>query len=145
MKNKYEYCLILILIIELIIGCSSSTRYSKTINVNEKNEIKEFRILETETGTASYYADEFNGRKTANGEIYDMNALTAAHPTYPFNTKLKVTNLQNGKNVEVRVNDRMPQFKNRIIDLSFAAAKRIDMINAGIQDVKIEVLSWGNN
>lgn len=145
MKNKYEYCLILILIIELIIGCSSSTRYSKSLNENEKNEIKEFRILETETGTASYYADEFNGRKTANGEIYDMNALTAAHPTYPFNTKLKVTNLQNGKNVEVRVNDRMPQFKNRIIDLSFAAAKRIDMINAGIQDVKIEVLSWGNN
>jgi rare lipoprotein A len=142
-KSKFTYHLILVIIIELFIGCSSSTRYSKSINVNEKNEIKEYGILETETGTASFYADEFNGRKTANGEIYDMNALTAAHPTYPFNTKLKVTNLQNGKSVEVRVNDRMPQFKNRIIDLSLAAAKKIDMISNGIQEVKIEVLSWG--
>ena len=72
-----------------------------------------------------------------------MNDLTAAHPSYPFNTMVKVTNLKNGKTVEVRINDRMPQFKNRIIDLSLAAAKKIEMINAGIQEVKIEVISWG--
>lgn len=143
MKIATLYRLFLLSVIGLFVGCSLSTRYSKSINENEKSEIKGFRILETETGTASYYADEFNGSKTANGEIYYMNALTAAHPTYPFNTELRVTNLQNGKSVEVRVNDRMPQFKNRILDLSLAAAKKIDMISAGIQEVKIEVISWG--
>ncbi|MBK7629763.1 MAG: septal ring lytic transglycosylase RlpA family protein [Ignavibacteriales bacterium] len=111
MKIATLYRLFLLSVIGLFVGCSLSTRYSKSINENEKSEIKGFRILETETGTASYYADEFNGSKTANGEIYYMNALTAAHPTYPFNTELRVTNLQNGKSVEVRVNDRMPQFK----------------------------------
>ncbi len=65
--------------------------------------VKEDRILETETGTASYYADEFNGRKTANGEIYNINELTAAHPSYPFNTFVRVTNVKNGKSVEVRL------------------------------------------
>ena len=100
--------------------------------------------MSTETGTASYYSDEFDGRKTANGEIYDMNELTAAHPSYPFNTLVRVTNVMNGKSVEVRINDRMPQFKNRIIDLSLAAAKKIDMIKAGIQEVKVEVLKWGS-
>ncbi len=90
-----------------------------------------------------YYADEFNGRNTANGEVYDMNDFTAAHPFYPFNTIVKVINISNGKSVEVRINDRMPNFKERIIDLSLVAAKKIDMINAGIQDVKIEVLKWG--
>jgi rare lipoprotein A len=143
MKTKYIYRLIIIIIIELFFGCSSSTRYSKSIYENEKNNSKDLDVLETEMGVASYYSEEFNGRKTASGEIYNMNDLTAAHPTYPFNTKLKVTNLRNGKNVEVRINDRMPQFKNRIVDLSLAAAKKIDMITAGIQEVKIEVLSWG--
>ena len=144
MKFRIIYRLIFIAAIVLLVGCSSSTRYSKSLDENEKkNDIREYGILETETGTASYYADEFNGRITANGEIYDMNDLTAAHPSYSFNTILKVTNLKNGKTVEVRINDRMPQFKNRIIDLSLAAAKKIDMINAGIQDVKIEVIRWG--
>jgi rare lipoprotein A len=110
----------------------------------EKSEETNFRILETETGTASYYADEFDGKKTASGEIYDMNKLTAAHPSYPMNTICLVTNLKNGLSVEVRINDRMPSFKSRIIDLSLAAAKEIDMIRDGIQDVKIEVLEWGS-
>ncbi len=144
MKFRILYRLIFFTTIVLLVGCSSSTRYSKSISENEKKtDIREFGILETETGTASYYADEFNGRKTAYGEIYDMNDLTAAHPSYPFNTMVKVTNLKNGKTVEVRINDRMPQFKNRIIDLSLAAAKKIEMINAGIQEVKIEVINWG--
>jgi rare lipoprotein A len=126
-------------------ACSSSTRYTKSGDDSGKDvRIKEDITLETETGTASYYADEFDGRKTANGEIYDMNELTAAHPSYPFNTLVRVTNVINGKSVEVRINDRMPQFKNRIIDLSLAAAKKIDMIKAGIQEVKVEVLKWGS-
>lgn len=140
-KNTYH--LFLFTTFVLIVGCSSSSRYSRSINDNEKNDIKTIKILETETGIASYYADEFNGRKTASGEIYNMNDMTAAHPTYPFNTELIVTNLQNGKSVEVRINDRMPKFKNRIIDLSLAAAKKIEMISNGIQKVKIDVLRWG--
>lgn len=144
MKTEIIYRFLFLATIAFLVGCTSSTRYSRSIDVNEKkDDSREFKVLETETGTASYYADEFNGRKTANGEIYNMYDLTAAHPTYPFNTKLKVINLQNGKSVEVRINDRMPQFKSRIIDLSLAAAKKIDMINTGIQEVKVEVLSWG--
>ncbi len=125
-------------------ACSSTARYTKSIEKTEKrNDTRERKFVETETGTASYYADEFNGKNTASGETYDMNDLTAAHKSYPFNTILKVTNLRNGKSVEVRVNDRMPPFKNRVIDLSFASAKWIDMINSGIQEVKIEVISLG--
>ena len=141
--NKYFYLSALSII--FFYACSSSTRYTRSGDASGENiRIKEESTLESETGTASYYSDEFNGRKTANGEIYDMNGLTAAHPSYPFNTIVRVTNLLNGKNVEVRINDRMPQFKNRIIDLSLAAAKKIDMIKDGIQEVKVEVLEWGN-
>jgi rare lipoprotein A len=140
-KVKY---LIFLLSILFFSACSSSVRYTKTESNKEKSEETDSRILETGTGTASYYADEFDGKKTASGEIYDMNKLTAAHPSFPLNTKVKVTNLKNGLSVEVRINDRMPSFKNRIIDLSLEAAKEIDMIKAGIQEVKVEVLEWGN-
>jgi rare lipoprotein A len=144
MAFKIKYIALIPAVSVIFYSCSSSTRYAKSVNVSGVNvEIKEVGSLETETGTASYYADEFNGKKTANGEIYNMNELTSAHPSYPFNTIVRVTNLANGKSVEVRINDRMPNYKNRIIDLSFAAAKKIDMISAGIQDVKIEVLEWG--
>ncbi len=91
-----------------------------------------------QTGEASYYAHQFHGRKTANGEIFDMNKLTAAHRNLPFGTKLRVTNLQNGKQVTVRVNDRGPFVKGRIIDVSYEAAKQLDMIRSGIADVTIE-------
>jgi len=142
MKSKYY--LVLTLVVGLFFGCSSTARYSRINDYSEKDtRINNLNLLGVETGTASFYADEFDGKKTANGEVYNMNDLTAAHPSYPFNTLVKVINLSNQKSVEVRINDRMPQFKGRIIDLSFAAAKKIDMINAGIQDVKVEVLKWG--
>ena len=139
-----KYYLGFILVSLIFYNCSSTTRYSRT-NDSPDNDtrIKNPNVPEVETGTASYYADEFDGKKTANGEIYDMNSLTAAHPTYPFNTLVKVTNLSNQKSVEVRINDRMPQFKGRILDLSLAAANKIEMVNAGIQEVKVEVLEWG--
>ena len=91
----------------------------------------------SETGMASFYAESYNGKKTANGEIYHSSALTAAHKTLPFGTKVKVTNLSNGKSVKVRVNDRGPFVAGRIIDLTKKAAKKIDMINAGVVKVKI--------
>ena len=94
--------------------------------------------VKTETGMASFYANNHNGRKTASGERYNSNKMTAAHKTLPFGTLVRVTNLSNGKSVEVRINDRGPFARGRIIDLSLSAAKKIDMINDGVTKVKIK-------
>jgi len=91
----------------------------------------------TRKGIASYYADFYEGRTTANGEKFRQNKITAAHKTLPFGTIVKVTNLANNKTVVVRINDRGPYVKGRIIDLTKAAAKEIDMVGAGISKVKI--------
>lgn len=90
-----------------------------------------------ETGKASYYANKFNGRKTANGQTFRNSKRTAAHKTLPFGTKVTVTNIRNGKSVTVRVNDRGPFVAGRIIDLSKKAARKIDMVQEGVGDVKI--------
>lgn len=92
----------------------------------------------TQAGKASYYADKFQGRKTANGETFRQNRMTAAHQTLPFGTKVKVTNLANGKTVKVRVNDRGPFVAGRIIDLSKKAARKLGMTQAGVANVKIK-------
>ena len=97
----------------------------------------------TQEGLASFYAKEFHGRKTSSGEQFDMNALTAAHRTYPFGTIVKITNLKNGQEVEVKINDRGPVKPERIIDLSFAAAKVIGLDRMGLARVRLEVLEWG--
>lgn len=94
----------------------------------------------TQTGTASYYAGRFHGRKTASGEIYDSKKLTAAHRTLKFGTMVKVTNLKNNLSVIVKVNDRGPFAHNRIIDISQAAAKEIGMLKTGTTQVRIEVV-----
>ncbi len=91
-------------------------------------------------GEASYYAHKFHGRTTANGEIYDENKMTAAHKTLPFGTTVRVTNLANGKKVVVRINDRGPFVKGRIIDLSYRAAGELDYIARGIVKVSVEIL-----
>lgn len=96
-------------------------------------------------GVASYYADEFHGRKTANGEVYDMHTMTAAHRTLPFGTKIKVKNTTNGKTVIVRVNDRGPFKDDRIIDVSFEAAKQLGMIGPGTAWVELEILETGSD
>ena len=96
-----------------------------------------------ERGNATWYGGRFHGRKTASGEIFDENAMTAAHKTLPFDTRVRVTNLNNGRTVEVRITDRGPYAKGRIIDLSKAAATRLDMIRAGVVPVKLEVLRLG--
>jgi rare lipoprotein A len=97
-----------------------------------------------EEGQASWYGVPFHGRRTANGEIYDMNQLTAAHRTLPFDTILRVTNLMNGLWADVRITDRGPFVENRIIDLSRAAAGAIDMVRAGVEPVRLQVISGGN-
>jgi len=91
----------------------------------------------TRKGLASYYADSYEGKTTANGEIYRQGKITAAHKTLPFGTKVEVTNLSNNKSVIVRINDRGPYIRGRIIDLTKAAAKEIDMVGAGVAKVKI--------
>lgn len=97
-------------------------------------------VLKTDTGVASYYALKFHGRKTANGDIFHKDSLTAAHKTLPFGTKVRVTNLKNNKSVVVKINDRGMHGKKRIIDLSQAAAKELNMIGSGLIKVKVEVL-----
>ncbi len=92
------------------------------------------------TGSASWYGAELNGRTTASGEPFDMDDLTAAHPTLPFGTIVRVTNQDNGKSVIVRVNDRGPFSGKRVIDLSRKAAKSIGMLKRGVGRVKIEIL-----
>jgi rare lipoprotein A len=94
----------------------------------------------TEEGNASWYGNPFHGRRASNGEVYDMNKLTAAHRTLPFETMVRVTNLNNGKSTTVRITDRGPFVDNRIIDLSQAAAREIESIGPGIVPVRIEVL-----
>lgn len=124
----------------LLGGCAASPRFtSERFNrgsVGGGESVSE--------GIASYYADEYHGRKTSNGEIYDMNGMTAAHQQLPFNTRVKVLNLANGKSVEVRINDRGPFKDDRIIDLSYAAAKALGMIGTGTARVRIDILELGN-
>jgi rare lipoprotein A len=93
-------------------------------------------------GTASWYGAEFNGRLTASGEVYDMYKMTAAHKTLPLGTMVRVTNEENGKTVEVKINDRGPYVKGRIIDLSRTAGRSIGMRDAGTAKVKLEVIRW---
>jgi rare lipoprotein A len=95
----------------------------------------------TEEGIASWYGIPFHGRRASNGEVYDMNKLTAAHRTLPFETVVRVTNLSNGKATVVRITDRGPFVDNRIIDLSMAAAREIDSVGAGVVPVRLEIVS----
>lgn len=98
----------------------------------------------TEQGTASWYGAQFNGRRTSDGEIYNMFQYTAAHRTLPFGAVVQVTNLNNGKQVEVRINDRGPFVGNRIIDLSYSAAVAIGMIGTGTAPVRLDVIAGPN-
>lgn len=94
----------------------------------------------TQSGKASYYARMHHGQRTANGETHDQNALVAAHRSLPFGTRVRVTNQQNGKQVIVRINDRGPFRRGRIIDVSRAAAAQLDMLERGVVRVRIETL-----
>ena len=148
----------------ILVGCSSAPRFysnnstktksgEKRIFSSEKSRVDTLRnlpasninsnSLETVTGFASFYADDFDGKLTANGETYNMYELTAAHRTYPFNTMIRVVNLANNKTVIVRINDRGPVPEDRIIDLSLGAAKQLGMENSGVQKVRLEIIEFG--
>jgi rare lipoprotein A len=95
-------------------------------------------------GISSYYGPKFHGKLTANGEIFDMYGVTAAHKKFPFNTMVRVTNENNGKSLMIRINDRGPYVDGRILDCSFGAAKKLGFVGEGTAPVKIEILEWGD-
>ncbi len=130
MLNK-QSSFIIILLLGFIASSCGTIRSTETM-----------RTLDT--GMASWYGPDFHGKLTANGETYNMNDMTAAHRSLPFNTVLKVTNLENGKSIVVRINDRGPYVGNRIIDLSREAARKIDMENSGVAEVRLELVEEGD-
>ena len=130
----------------IVSGCASSPRFTRERSggSNAHGASGDSKSLKTMEGIASYYADDFNGKKTANGETYNMYKMTAAHRSLPFNTKVKVTNLDNKRSIIVRINDRGPFKLERIIDLSMAAATQLGMKGTGTANVKLEVIEWGD-
>lgn len=118
---------------------SVSKQVKKTIKIDDVKSVdtSSYSIKDTLTGKASYYGDEFHGNKTASGEIFDQNKLTAAHRTLPFGTKLLLINPKNGKSVVVTVNDRGPFVGNRVIDISKSAAKHLSILRSGIAYLEI--------
>ena len=165
-ENKYRYQLkrlsAFLIIIIVLVSCASSPRFhSDRFSKDQPREERFFSAekeksiidtlynlsneIETVTGFASFYADAFDGKTTANGETYNMYELTAAHRTYPFNTMIRVVNLANNKTVIIRINDRGPVPEDRIIDLSLGAAIQLGMDKTGIQEVRLEIIEWGIN
>jgi rare lipoprotein A len=120
------------------------TQNAYSVNGNVYIPKKHVPIGWTQKGIASWYGPNFHGKFTSNGEIYNMYDFTAAHKTLPMNTKVKVTNLNNGKSVIVRINDRGPFVRGRIIDLSYAAGKKIGLDKSGTAPVKLKVIGFGN-
>jgi len=140
----------------MIMGCSSSPRYTTGSTPNRSKSTKKIKITAASskngkvkhrkvmTGISSFYAEDFHGKLTANGEVYDMYGVTAAHKTLPLNTVCRVTNLANNKSLILRINDRGPYIKGRILDCSYGAAKKLDFIKEGTTNVKIEVIEFGD-
>lgn len=134
----------------LLISCGTVSRFDRepeqptrpaerTDRTENRSDATESAMM-IEEGIASWYGPNFHGKLTANGEEYDMNGITAAHRTLPFNTVLRVKNMDNGKTVVVRINDRGPYAKDRIIDLSRGAAEEVDMLGSGTAPVQLYLL-----
>ncbi len=130
------------------LSCSASAKFSKQNKPHTnkpqkgKSSFYDGMILR---GESSYYGKKFHGRKTANGEIYDMYKLTAAHKELPFGTILEVKNLANSKTVKVRINDRGPFVKERILDVSYGAAQELGLLQSGTAQVEIKIIKLGKN
>jgi len=156
-----SWCSVAVAVALLVAGCSSKPKPGRAVTVDAVPRAepesrygnpdtytvrgKTYRVRDSnhgyrERGIASWYGPGFHGKRTASGEIYNMYAMTAAHPTLRLPAYVRVTNLENGRSVVVRVNDRGPFVENRIIDLSYAAAKQLDMISSGTARVEVEVV-----
>lgn len=125
------------LIIGLFLGAAAHTQSVSAIKPTVTSKASSKKIL---FGTASYYADKFNGRRTANGELYDHSKATAACNKLPLGTWIRVTNIKNKRSVVVRINDRLHPRMSRIVDLSRSSAEKLGYIKRGLAEVKIEVL-----
>ena len=152
-----------VIILFFFISCTPAPRYKAgrdTLKSNKNNKSKKVKFIpvtkaptlaEFDTskklynGVSSYYGKAFHGKLTANGEIFDMYGVTAAHKTMPLNTVCRVTNLGNNKSLILRINDRGPYVEGRMLDCSYGAAKKLDFLNTGTTEVKIEVIEWGDN
>lgn len=152
MNKRITNAAIILITFIVLTACGSAPRFTSRDSRFEKRtpsptknleRYKNVEPLETVTGVASYYADQYDGKITYSGEVYDMYGLSAAHPSYQMGTVIRVTNLYNDKSVIIRINDKMPFRPDRIIDLSLGCAQELDMVNVGIQEVKVEVLEWG--
>lgn len=116
-------------------GCAGSTAQAR-----REPPPADTRAIQTSYGVAAWYGKEFHGRETASGEIFDMYAYTAAHRELPFGTRVRVTNLRNGRHVVVRINDRGPFVRGRVIDVSYIAARDLGMLQTGLEDVRLEIV-----
>jgi len=139
---------ILLIITFLFISCGSSIAYGDYVNTAgmSRKQIESIKNHpKTQIGIASYYGKKFHKKRTANGEIFNMYKVSAAHKSYPLGTKVRVTNLENGKSLKLIINDRGPFVSERIIDLSYKAARKLDFVNQGTVKVRIDVLRLGDN
>jgi rare lipoprotein A len=131
-----------------MVSCGPSIAYGDYVNSNGMSR-KQIEAIKnhpkTQIGIASYYGSKFHKKRTANGEIFNMYKVSAAHKTYPLGTKVKVTNLENGKSIKLIINDRGPFAKSRILDLSYKAARKLDFVNQGTTKVRIDVIRLGDN
>ena len=137
----------------LCLECTPSPRYrsnskpAPTATKKQKQKNKKLSFKKSKKvykGISSFYGQKFHGKLTANGEIFDMYGVSAAHKEFPFNTVVRVTNEKNGKSLLIRINDRGPYIAGRILDCSFGAAKKLGFVGEGTAKVKIEVLEWGD-
>jgi len=136
-KLKVLLPTLLVIVLFLVTACARHVAYERRTPPPERREVKKGEV---QYGIASWYGADFHGKHTSSGEVYDMYQLTCAHNTLPLGTIVMVTNLENGKSVELKVNDRGPFVKGRIIDLSYAAARMLDMHEQGTAMVKVEVI-----
>ena len=131
-----------------VISCGSSIAYGDYVDTTgwSRKQIESIKKHpQTQIGIASYYGKKFHKKRTANGEIFNMYKVSAAHKSYPLGTKVRVTNLENGKSIKLVINDRGPFVKGRIIDLSYKAARKLDFVNQGTTKVRINVIRLGDN
>ena len=131
-----------------IVSCGSSIAYGDYVDTTgwSRKQIESIKNHpKTQIGIASYYGKKFHKKRTANGEIFNMYRVSAAHKSYPLGTKVRVTNLENGKSIKLVINDRGPFVKGRIIDLSYKAARKLDFVNQGTTKVRIDVIRLGDN
>ncbi len=132
-----------IFVIFSLISCASSNKIPKADTIIEQKQPTS--VGDIQYGVSSYYADKFHGRRTANGEIYDMYGISGAHQTLPLNSIVKITNLENNRVLTMKINDRGPFIKDRIFDCSYGAAVKLGFISKGTAIVKVELIEIGNN